>query len=134
MKIIEELSDFDNLTAHYLVRDFLFDYLYYFVDKYQCTDLKKFGAFCLLTSEEDFERYQEIGLSLPFDKAVPEFTELMNFKTNHESVSLVHCWFQRNNETGVSVFFDPELMNEEIHNNLFDDFSITEVTINVSRE
>lgn len=133
MKRIEELADFNNLKIHYLIRDFLFDYFYYFIDHYQCTDIKEFGAFFFLSDEEDFERYKETGLSQPFDKATPEFTEVITIKTNHEEISFIHCCFLFDNDYGISVFFEPDLMTESIKNNLLYDSSKVEVTINVSR-
>ena len=44
MKNIEKVADLEGLNIHYLLRDYLFDYLNFFLDAYGCTGIEEYGA------------------------------------------------------------------------------------------
>lgn len=128
---IEKPSDFDSLNINPIIKAYLFDYLYFFLKQYDCTDITEFGAFYLLENEKDLEKHKEMGLSLPLDKAIYEFTDLMTLKGNSEQIKLLHSCFVLTNDYAISVFIEPKYINEAIRSNLLDDYTERTIEVNV---
>lgn len=128
---IEKPSDFDSLKINPIIKAYLFDYLYFFLKQYDCTDITEFGAFYLLENEKDLEKHKEMGLSLPLDKAIYEFTDLMTLKGNSEQIKLLHSCFVLTNDYAISVFIEPKYINEAIRSNLLDDYTERTIEVNV---
>ena len=133
MKNIEKVADLEGLNIHYLLRDYLFDYLNFFLDAYGCTGIEEYGAFFLLTAQEDWNNYQQTGLQQPFDEALPEFTENITIKSDKAEVSFIHSCFIIGNDYGISVFYDPKLLIGEKKQKVLECAEKVEVNINVRK-
>ena len=128
---IEKPSDFDSLDINPIIKSYLIDYLNFFLKQYNCTDISEFGAFYLLENEKDLEKHKEMGLSLPLDKAIYEFTDLLTLKGNQEQIELLHSCFVLTNDYAISVFIEPKYTSEAIRSNLLDDYTERQVKVNV---
>lgn len=128
---IEKPSDFDSLDINPIIKSYLIDYLNFFLKQYNCTDISEFGAFYLLENEKDLEKNKEMGLSLPLDKAIYEFTDLLTLKGNKEQIELLHSCFVLTNDYAISVFIEPKYTSEAIRSNLLDDYTERQVKVNV---
>lgn len=128
---IEKPSDFDSLDINPIIKSYLIDYLNFFLKQYNCTDIREFGAFYLLENEKDLEKHKEMGLSLPLDKAIYEFTDLLTLKGNKEQIELLHSCFVLTNDYAISVFIEPKYISEAIRSNLLDDYTERQVEVNV---
>lgn len=131
---LEKISDFGLMrNVNSLIRSYLFHYLYSFLDDYDCENITEFGAFYLLENDKDCLKYKEMGLSLPLDKAIPEFTDILTIKNSIEKIKLLHSCFVINNDYAISVFIKPKYLNKEVRNNLLDEYTEREVIIDVPR-
>ena len=128
---IEKPSDFDSLDINPIIKSYLIDYLNFFLKQYNCTDISEFGAFYLLENEKDLGKHKEMGLSLPLDKAIYEFTDLLTLKGNKEQIELLHSCFVLTNDYAISVFIEPKYTSEAIRYNLLDDYTERQVKVNV---
>ena len=72
-----------------------------------------------------------MGLSLPLDKAIYEFTDLLTLKGNKEQIELLHSCFVLTNDYAISVFIEPKYTSEAIRSNLLDDYTERQVKVNV---
>lgn len=128
---IEKPSDFDSLDINPIIKSYLIDYLNFFLKQYNCTDISEFGAFYLLENEKDLEKHKEMGLSLPLDKAIYEFTDLLTLKGNKEQIELLHSCFVLTNDYAISVFIETKYTSDAIRSNLLDDYTERQVEVNV---
>lgn len=129
---IKNLNDFEKLkNTNYLIRDYLFNHIFELFKTYECTNLSSVGAFYLLENKEDVANHNEFGLSLPLDKAVAEFTQLITIKDNINEVTLLYSCFVITNDYAISVFTEPKNLTDEMQLNLLWDHTEKEVQINV---
>lgn len=128
---IEKPSDFDSLDIKPIIKSYLIEYLNFFLKQYNCTDISEFGAFYLLENEKDLEKHKKMGLSLPLDKAIYEFTDLLTLKGNKEQIELLHSCFVLTNDYAISVFIEPKYTSEAIRSNLLDDYTERTIEVNV---
>lgn len=128
---IEKPSDFDSLDIKPIIKSYLIEYLNFFLKQYNCTDISQFGAFYLLENEKDLEKHKKMGLSLPLDKAIYEFTDLLTLKGNKEQIELLHSCFVLTNDYAISVFIEPKYTSEAIRSNLLDDYTERTIEVNV---
>lgn len=128
---IEKPSDFDSLDINPIIKSYLIDYLNFFLKQYNCTDISEFGAFYLLENEKDLEKHKEMGLSLPLDKAIYEFTDLLTLKGNKEQIELLHSCFVLTNDYAISVFIETKYTSDAIRSNLLDDYTERQIEVNV---
>ncbi len=124
---LKKLNHTNNLIQAYITR-----YLQYFLKTYECSDISEFGAFFFLESIEDCKRHREMGLSLPLDKSIYEFTDRLSIIGKNEKVELLHSCFVLTNDYAVSLFAEPVTLTTEIINNLLEDS--TERIINIDSE
>lgn len=124
---LKKLKSANELISAYITR-----YLQYFLKEYECADISEFGAIYLIENEEDTKKHKEMGLSLPLDKAIYEFTDRLLIIGKNAKVELLHSCFVLTNDYAVSLFAEPETLTAEIKNNLLEDS--TDRIININTE
>lgn len=128
----EDLRVFQNKPqiSPVIVR-YITNYLHFFLEEYHCPDMREFGAFFLLENKKDSLRHVEMGLSLPLEQSLPEFTDILHIHDLHQQAILLHSCFVLNDSYAISVFREPGVLKNSIEHVLLMDSS--EKTINLEK-
>ena len=130
---VEKESDLILLSnTNKLIAKYLENYMHYLFRQYDCLDISEFGTIFLLENESDSKKHEEMGLSLPLEKAIFEFTDLLTLTNEQERITVLHSCFVLTNDYAISVFAQPKRLSKPILANLLND--CTERTINVNNE
>ena len=124
---LKKLNHTNELIQAYITR-----YLQYFLKQYECSDISEFGAIYLLESIEDIDRHKEMGISLPLDKAIYEFTDRLLLIGKNEKVEILHSCFVLTNDYAVSLFAESKYLSLDVLHNLLTDS--TKRIINIETE
>ena len=133
MRKIEEISDLNRLKAHYLIKDYLFDFLNHFMDCYDCESIKEFGALYVFSTPADAEQYRQLGLSEPFKEALAEFADHIIIKSDKENVEFYQVCFVIDNDYSVAVIVPPDIFLQSFAPAESYQMSEMEVNINVRK-
>lgn len=82
---------------------------------------ERIRGFFLLENEEDRFRHAEMGLSLPLEQSLAEFTDILHIHYLHQWVTLFHSCFVLNDSYSISVFREPGILNDSIERVLLTD-------------
>ncbi len=93
---------------------YITDYLHFFLEEYHCPDMREFGAFFLLENRKDSLRHAEMGLSLPLEQSLAEFTDILHIRYFHQRATLFHSCFVLNDSYAISVFREPGILDDSI--------------------
>ena len=130
---IQNENDLTKLNhTNKLIQAYITRYLQYYLKEYECSDISEFGAIFFFESVEDCKKHNEMGLSLPLDKATYEFTDRLFLIGKNEKVELLHSCFVLTNDCAVSLFAEHATLTDKIINNLLEDS--TERIINIESE
>lgn len=110
---------------------YITDYLHFFLEEYHCPDMREFGAFFLLENGKDSLRHAEMGLSLPLEQSLAEFTDILHICYFHQQATLFHSCFVLNDSYAISVFREPGILDDSIEHVLLTDSS--EKTIHLEK-
>ena len=130
IKNINDLKKLNNENK--LIQSYIKNHLIHLIKEFDCSDISSEGAIFFFESVEDCKKHNEMGLSLPLDKATYEFTDRLFLIGKNEKVELLHSCFVLTNDCAVSLFAEPATLNAEIINNLLEDS--TEITIIIESE
>ena len=134
MKRINKLSDLNTLSeTNNLMRGYILNLIGFFCKQYECSDISEFGAFCILETEEDIKDIGSMGLSRPLSQTVFEYVDLVTIETNSERITFVNALVLLNNDFGVNIFADINLLDEDVKRNLFEEYTRERIEINVHK-
>jgi hypothetical protein len=130
IKNINDLKKLNNENK--LIQSYIKNHLIHLMKEFDCSDISEFGAFFFLENIADCKKHNEMGLSLPLEKATYEFTDRLSIIGKNEKVVVLHSCFVLTNDYAISVFAEPDTLTAEIINNLLEDS--TERIINIESE
>lgn len=104
---VEKESDIDLLDgSHYLIKKYIHNHFNLICKNYDCTDLKQVGAIFYLQEKSDFKEHKKMGLSLPFDKAIYENSNLLILEDRKSKITILQVIYLLNNDMAITVIFD----------------------------
>ena len=110
---IEKESDMELLnSSHYLIKKYLQNQFNIICKNYDCTDLNEVGAIFYLRNKSDLKRYREIGLSMPYDEAVYETSDLITLNDRAAKITIFQAIYLLNNDMAVTVIFDMNILDD----------------------
>lgn len=86
----KDLNNLKNKGLNSLITAYISDYFDMLTKVNRCSNLAEIGAIYLLEGSEDCKKYFETGLSKPFEKSLPEFTEVLTIKNSTDKIKLLH--------------------------------------------
>lgn len=114
MQRIEKRDDIDLIDSHYLIKKYLLNQFNLICKNYDCTDLKQVGAIFYLQDKTDLKRYKEIGLSLPFNMAIYDISNLLILEDNKSKIKIFQTVYLLNNDMAITVIFDINILDNLI--------------------
>lgn len=110
---IERRSDIDFLNCHYLIKKYIQNHFNLICKNYDCTDdIKNVGAIFYLQDKTDLKRHKEIGLSLSFDKAIYETSDLLVLENGKSKITVFQAVYLLNNDMAITVIFDMKCLDD----------------------
>lgn len=110
---VEKESDIDLLDgSHYLIKKYIHNHFNLICKNYDCTDLKQVGAIFYLQEKCELRKYKDLGLSLPFDKAVYENSDLLILKDIKSKIIVFQVIYLLNNDMAITVIFDMKCLDD----------------------
>lgn len=112
MQRIEKRDDIDLIDSNYLIKKYLLNYFDSICKNCCCTDLKQVGAIFYLQEKSDFKEHIKTGLSLPFDKAIYEDSNLLILEDRKSKITILQVIYLLNNDTAITVIFDMKCLDD----------------------
>lgn len=132
---IEKLSDLNKLSQiNSMQRGYILNLVAFFCKQYETESIEEFGCFVIAESKEDIDNFKEIGLSQPLDKAVFEYVDLVTMESQDNNITFVNCLALLNNDYGVNIFVDFDLLTDEIKTNMLDEYTVKRINIMTKRQ
>ena len=99
----KDLNTLKNKGLNSLITAYISDYFDMLTKVNRCSNLAEIGAIYLLESAKDCKKYSETGLSKPFEKSLPKFTEVLTIKI--QQIKLNYCTAVLSFQTAVQFLF-----------------------------
>lgn len=109
---IEQISDFLLLNSHYLIKKYIEIHYNSICENLDCKDLKQTGAIFYLSDISDLSLYSNTGISLSFDKAIYESSELLTINDKESEIAIFQVVYLLNNDMAITVIFDMKSLDE----------------------
>lgn len=110
---VEKESDIDLLDgSHYLIKKYIHNHFNLICKNYDCTDLMKVGAIFYLHCISDLKKYREMGLTMPFDKAIYENSDLLILTDSKSKITVFQVIYLLNNDMAITVIFDMKCLDD----------------------
>lgn len=125
---IEKESDIDLLnSSHYLIKKYLQKQFNLICKNYDCTNLSEAGAIFYLCRNDDLRKYKEVGLTLPYNEALYEASDLIMLNDGKSKITIFQAVYLLNNDMAITVIFDMNILDDLTKSWLLED--CTEMTV-----
>ena len=129
----KDLNTLKNKGLNSLITAYISDYFDMLTKVNRCSNLAEIGAIYLLEGSEDCKKYFETGLSKPFEKSLPEFTEILTIKNSTYKIKLLHICFVISNSCAISVFAELGTIDKSIESYLLQEHTTQTIKLNLER-
>ena len=129
----KDLNTLKNKGFHPLITAYISDYFDMLTKVHRCENLAEIGAIYLLECVQDCKNHCEIGLSKPFEKSLPEFTEVLTIKNSTDKIKLLHSCFVISNSCAISVFAELGTIDKSTESYLLQEHTTLTIKLNSER-
>lgn len=129
----KDLNTLKDKDFNPLITAYISDYFDMLTKVNRCENLAEIGAIYLLEGVQDCKNHCEIGLSKPFEKSLPEFTEVLTIKNSTDKIRLLHSCFVISNSCAISVFAELGTIDKSIESYLLQEHTTQIIKLNSER-
>lgn len=95
------------------IKEYLREYLQTILSGYECSNVQNIGCIFYLESNQDTQKYHDMGLNQPIKNAPLEYSEVIPIKDSHGESNLLHGCYVFNNDFAIDFFGQEDIFDCE---------------------
>lgn len=95
------------------IKEYLSEYLKTILSAYECSNLQNIGCIFYFESNQDTQKYHDMGLNQPIKNVPLEYSEVIPIKDSHGERKLLHGCYVFNNDFAIDFFGQEDIFDDE---------------------